>query len=205
MLPVWCCRTRKLLFVYFYLLFFFWGGGRYCVIHTCFRFFNNICQTVHKVDPGLASKVKEGTVFRIGYEGSFGQRHTTPRTLNSNHLCQLVCVEGIATKVSLVRPKVSSILGKFCTGRLCAVVIFPHFVLRWFAPSTTVQKLIKLSAGNIAMLHPSLAFLLAQRIQPKMTRVSAMQTLIFSDNELTLTRYVVNLCGQETRCKQSLD
>merc|ERR1719174_1148240 len=62
--------------------------------------------TVHKIDPGLASKVKEGTVFHIGYEGSFGERHTTPRTLNSNHLCQLVCVEGIATKVSLVRPKV---------------------------------------------------------------------------------------------------
>lgn len=43
--------------------------------------------------------------FMVGFEGSFGNRHVTPRSLHSNHLGQLVCVEGIVTKVSLVRPK----------------------------------------------------------------------------------------------------
>ncbi|XP_043249268.1 DNA replication licensing factor Mcm3 isoform X1 [Colletes gigas] len=44
--------------------------------------------------------------FFIGFEGSFGNKHVTPRTLTSRFLGNLVCVEGIATKCSLVRPKV---------------------------------------------------------------------------------------------------
>ncbi|XP_054002437.1 DNA replication licensing factor Mcm3 [Hylaeus anthracinus] len=44
--------------------------------------------------------------FFIGFEGSFGNKHVTPRTLTSRYLSNLVCVEGIATKCSLVRPKV---------------------------------------------------------------------------------------------------
>lgn len=44
--------------------------------------------------------------FFVGFEGSFGNRHVTPRSLTCQFLGNLVCVEGIATKVSLVRPKV---------------------------------------------------------------------------------------------------
>lgn len=44
--------------------------------------------------------------FFVGFEGSFGNRHVTPRTLNARSLGNLICVEGIVTKVSLVRPKV---------------------------------------------------------------------------------------------------
>ncbi|XP_069832055.1 DNA replication licensing factor MCM3 isoform X2 [Dendropsophus ebraccatus] len=44
--------------------------------------------------------------FYIGLEGSFGARHVTPRTLTSRFLGCMVCVEGIVTKCSLVRPKV---------------------------------------------------------------------------------------------------
>lgn len=44
--------------------------------------------------------------FFVGFEGSFGSKHVTPRTLSSRHLSQMVCVEGIVTKCSLVRSKV---------------------------------------------------------------------------------------------------
>uniref|UniRef100_A0A8C5PE72 DNA replication licensing factor MCM3 n=1 Tax=Leptobrachium leishanense TaxID=445787 RepID=A0A8C5PE72_9ANUR len=44
--------------------------------------------------------------FYVGIEGSFGSKHVTPRTLTSRFLSNLVCVEGIVTKCSLVRPKV---------------------------------------------------------------------------------------------------
>lgn len=52
------------------------------------------------------SYAKSHEDFFIGFEGSFGSRHVTPRTLTSRYLGNLVCVEGIVTKVSLVRPKV---------------------------------------------------------------------------------------------------
>lgn len=44
--------------------------------------------------------------FHIGLCGSFGSRHVTPRTLTSRFLNNTVCVEGIVSKVSLVRPKI---------------------------------------------------------------------------------------------------
>lgn len=44
--------------------------------------------------------------FFIGFEGSFGNKHVTPRQLSSRHLGNLICVEGIVTKASLIRPKV---------------------------------------------------------------------------------------------------
>lgn len=49
---------------------------------------------------------KEHEEFFIGFKGSFGNRHLTPRTLTSYYLGNIVCVEGIVTKCSLVRPKV---------------------------------------------------------------------------------------------------
>lgn len=48
---------------------------------------------------------RKDAVF-VGLEGSFGARHVTPRTLTSRFLGQVVCVEGIVTRCSLVRPKV---------------------------------------------------------------------------------------------------
>ncbi|XP_067616336.1 DNA replication licensing factor Mcm3 [Eurosta solidaginis] len=58
---------------------------------------------VATIDPGFA-KLHED--FYIGYEGCFGNRHVTPRSLTSVYLGNLVCVEGIVTKVSLIHPKV---------------------------------------------------------------------------------------------------
>ncbi|OWA51644.1 DNA replication licensing factor Mcm3 [Hypsibius exemplaris] len=44
--------------------------------------------------------------FLIGLSGSFGARHVSPRTLNARLLGGMVCIEGIVTKCSLVRPKI---------------------------------------------------------------------------------------------------
>lgn len=44
--------------------------------------------------------------FHIGLCGSFGYRHVTPRTLTTQFLNNTVCVEGIVSKVSLVKPKI---------------------------------------------------------------------------------------------------
>jgi len=53
-----------------------------------------------------ATYAKETEDFFVGFEGSFGAKHVTPRTLTSRNLGNLVCLEGIVTKCSLVRPKV---------------------------------------------------------------------------------------------------
>lgn len=36
--------------------------------------------------------------FFVAFEGSFGNKHVSPRTLSSRYLGNLVCVEGIVTK-----------------------------------------------------------------------------------------------------------
>lgn len=59
---------------------------------------------VGSVDPTYA---KEHNEFFVAFEGSFGRNHVTPRTLMSHYLGNMVCVEGIVTKCSLVRPKVT--------------------------------------------------------------------------------------------------
>lgn len=59
---------------------------------------------VSSVDPTFA---KEHNEFFVAFEGSFGRNHVTPRTLMSHYLGHMVCVEGIVTKTSLVRPKVT--------------------------------------------------------------------------------------------------
>lgn len=49
---------------------------------------------------------KQHEAFFVGFVGSFGSKHVSPRTLTSRFLGNLVCVEGIVTKCSLIRPKV---------------------------------------------------------------------------------------------------
>ncbi|XP_023270617.1 DNA replication licensing factor MCM3 [Seriola lalandi dorsalis] len=58
---------------------------------------------VASVDATYAKQYEE---FFVALEGSFGSKHVTPRTLTSRLLGSMVCVEGIITKCSLVRPKV---------------------------------------------------------------------------------------------------
>eukprot|EP00002_Diphylleia_rotans_P034986 TRINITY_DN7583_c0_g1_i1.p1 TRINITY_DN7583_c0_g1~~TRINITY_DN7583_c0_g1_i1.p1 ORF type:complete len:832 (+),score=180.45 TRINITY_DN7583_c0_g1_i1:55-2550(+) len=55
------------------------------------------------IDPSAA---KESPQFYVGVEGSFGAQHVSPRGLSARLLHRLVCIEGIVTKCSIVRPKV---------------------------------------------------------------------------------------------------
>nr|KAJ3422888.1 MCM DNA helicase complex subunit [Polyrhizophydium stewartii] len=45
--------------------------------------------------------------FHVGLEGSFGEHALSPRALSAQHLGTVVCIEGIVTRCSLVRPKVA--------------------------------------------------------------------------------------------------
>jgi DNA replication licensing factor MCM3 len=47
----------------------------------------------------------EASPLAVGFEGSFGAFHTTPRHLSARFLGMLVCLDGIVTSCSLVRPK----------------------------------------------------------------------------------------------------
>lgn len=47
----------------------------------------------------------EGKSYRVGFSGSFGDHHVSPRTLKSEHLGKIISLEGIITRCSLVRPK----------------------------------------------------------------------------------------------------
>ncbi|KAH7104733.1 MCM-domain-containing protein [Auriculariales sp. MPI-PUGE-AT-0066] len=47
----------------------------------------------------------QGKVFNVGFSGSFGDHHVSPRTLKAAHLSKMVSLEAIVTRCSLVRPK----------------------------------------------------------------------------------------------------
>ncbi|KAI5477407.1 hypothetical protein MNV49_006398 [Pseudohyphozyma bogoriensis] len=51
--------------------------------------------------------------FYVGWRGSFGDNHATPRTLRAHKLGQMVCLEGIVTRCNLVRPKMQESI-HFC-------------------------------------------------------------------------------------------
>ncbi|KAK6385574.1 MCM DNA helicase complex subunit [Exophiala oligosperma] len=48
----------------------------------------------------------EDRLYYVAFSGSFGENTCNPRTLGSSLLNRMVCLEGIVTKCSLVRPKV---------------------------------------------------------------------------------------------------
>ncbi|GBP89342.1 DNA replication licensing factor Mcm3 [Eumeta japonica] len=60
-------------------------------------------ECVSSVDATYAKHEEE---FFLAFSGSFGNKHVTPRTLTSRYLGNLICLEGIVTRASLVRPKV---------------------------------------------------------------------------------------------------
>nr|XP_023679467.1 maternal DNA replication licensing factor mcm3-like isoform X2 [Paramormyrops kingsleyae] len=59
---------------------------------------------VASIDGTYAKQFDE---FYVGFEGSFGTKHVSPRILSARFLGNLVCLEGIVTKCSLVRPKIT--------------------------------------------------------------------------------------------------
>jgi DNA replication licensing factor MCM3 len=61
----------------------------------------NMVQQVHDV----GKHEIQNKSYRVGFSGSFGDHHTSPRTLKSAHLGKMISLEGIITRCSLVRPK----------------------------------------------------------------------------------------------------
>lgn len=47
----------------------------------------------------------EGAEVQVGFVGEFGANRVSPRELLSSYVGHLVCIEGIVTKASTVRPK----------------------------------------------------------------------------------------------------
>lgn len=62
-------------------------------------------EVVQQNDPTYAKTVSNA-LLKIGVQGSFGSHHVSPRGLGAPLLNSLVCVEGIVTKCTTVRPKV---------------------------------------------------------------------------------------------------
>ena len=56
-------------------------------------------------DKAFPSKTKK---YYVNFEGNFGKNHITPRGLKSNLVNQLVSVQGIVTRMSLVKPKIQT-------------------------------------------------------------------------------------------------
>ena len=95
-----------------------WQEFRSAQADECAKFLNDPSAYLPSFDKALqeviehdhaeyASKAKDSkTQFSVGFEGDFGDHQVTPRTLTSSYVNKLVCINGIVTKCSLVRPKV---------------------------------------------------------------------------------------------------
>ncbi|XWS19823.1 hypothetical protein CRYUN_Cryun31cG0049800 [Craigia yunnanensis] len=66
-------------------------------------FCDAVTEAARSIDPKY---LKEGEILHVGFEGPFVSRRVTPRELLSEFIGSMVCVVGIVTKCSLVRPKV---------------------------------------------------------------------------------------------------
>jgi len=49
---------------------------------------------------------KKTTVYYVNFDGNFGRNHVTPRGLKADLINQFVNVDGIVTKMSIVRPRI---------------------------------------------------------------------------------------------------
>lgn len=49
---------------------------------------------------------KKTTVYYVNFDGNFGRNHVTPRGLKAELINQFVAVNGIVTKMSIVRPRI---------------------------------------------------------------------------------------------------
>ncbi|KAK8813347.1 hypothetical protein WA158_002939 [Blastocystis sp. Blastoise] len=60
---------------------------------------------INEIDNGFYKNITDS--FHIAMEGSFGSQKMNPRQLEASKFGTMVCIEGIVTKTSLVRPKVT--------------------------------------------------------------------------------------------------
>jgi DNA replication licensing factor MCM3 len=51
---------------------------------------------------------KKVQVYYVNFDGNFGKNHVTPRGLKADLINQFVSVNGIVTKMSIVKPKIQT-------------------------------------------------------------------------------------------------
>lgn len=68
---------------------------------------NDILSSSEKLKNQKAEKnvLTKKTTYRVTFEGTFGRNMVSPRGLNADLTNQLVCIQGIVTRMSIVRPK----------------------------------------------------------------------------------------------------
>ncbi|KAK6346821.1 MCM DNA helicase complex subunit [Orbilia brochopaga] len=80
------------------------------LLENPFGYIEPLTRSVAEVSISIAETgkhdVNKDTDFHVGLNGNFGDHAVSPRTLGSAHLNRMICLEGIVTKCSLVRPKV---------------------------------------------------------------------------------------------------
>lgn len=103
------------------------------------RQFNRELVTFVLNDPGscipwFEDEIKETNMGKhIGFTGSFGSNAQNPRSLSSSLISKMICIDGIVTSVSLVRPK----LGK--SVHYCEAV--KEFYEKDYRDGTMITKL----------------------------------------------------------------
>ena len=85
---------------------------------------------VHQVADVRKHDIEDKT-FRVGFSGSFGDHHVSPRTLRASQLNKMISLEGIVTRCSLVRPKMMKSI------HYCPATSLFHYQLYRDATTTT--------------------------------------------------------------------
>jgi hypothetical protein len=102
-------------------------------------------------DPTLAKLVSDqDTVVHVGLKGDFGRHELSPRDLDASCLNKLVCVFGIVTKCSLVRPKVSGHHDRMSAGvtSACAGMFSSSALLRSNHPAAHGDVCMAVNLGT---------------------------------------------------------
>ncbi|PVG02771.1 putative MCM3-subunit of pre-replication complex [Serendipita vermifera] len=98
---------------------------------------------IHAFEIGLAHAIDtfkdplkhltEGKDYKLGFSGSLGDHHVSPRTLRATHLGKLISLEGIVTRCSLVRPKMLTSV-HYCAAK-------DNWVQRTYRDATSTSNL----------------------------------------------------------------
>ena len=98
-------------------------------------------KTALQTDKAFPTKVKK---YYVNFEGNFGQNHVTPRGLKASLVNQYVSVQGIVTRMSIVRPKMQT------SVHYCEVT--KKGLVKHYADDTNLAQLsedaVKLNDGN---------------------------------------------------------
>lgn len=73
---------------------------------ACERALRDTVLTIYDPADNRFEPLDDNQQFYLGFTGALGDHQVTPRTINAAHLSQMVAIEGIVTRASLVRPKV---------------------------------------------------------------------------------------------------